>query len=715
MKAKIKQDYLEKLYAGWLGKIIGVRHGANIEGWSYERIKDTFGEISTYPYDFKNFAADDDINGPMFFLRSLEDYTYTREITAEQMGLTLLNYVSDGHGFFWWGGYGKSTEHTAYLNLKDGIIAPMSGSVEQNGTSVAEQIGGQIFSDCWGFVTPGNPKLAAEYAEKMASVTHGGNGIYGGMFIAACVAAAFEEKDIEKVIEIGLSVIPKNSEYERMTREVAHFYHDNPEDWRKAFLYVKENFGYHLYPGNCHIIPNSAVIVLSMLYGQGDFSKTINICNMCGWDTDCNVGNVGAILGVISGLDGIDKSWIKPINDFVCASSVVGSLNIEDIPSLASYTAKIAYKIAGEEPEDKWKEALYKENKYLHFEYPGSTHAFRTENVEGPDSKILLNNTTEAAHCGDRSLKVTVAKSHLGNASRVFYKTYYVPTDFNDNRYDPEFSPILYPGQIVEFWTMIPEFVGTKVKASLYLKDRNSGCRIYSEKIELQIGEWTKLVYNIPFMKDVVIEEVGIEYIPYFNESGGYDFTMIAYIDDVKFSGNPDYSIDFSKEHIEKWNGLHQAVSQTTFLRGLWTIENGELSGSYSGEWAECYTGDHYWKDYEFEASIVPQLGSCHNISFRVQGGIRSYAVGFAQNNKLVLYKNNNGYKVLVESEFAWEKEIAYYLKVKAVGNYFTIFVNGKELLSYKDESEPYLYGQVGFSNYDGSHTHYKQYKVVGI
>lgn len=60
------KDYMEKLYGGWLGKVIGVVHGANIEGWSYERIGQTFGEITDYPYLFKHFAADDDINGPVF-------------------------------------------------------------------------------------------------------------------------------------------------------------------------------------------------------------------------------------------------------------------------------------------------------------------------------------------------------------------------------------------------------------------------------------------------------------------------------------------------------------------------------------------------------------------------------------------------------------------------------------------------------------------------
>lgn len=68
---KIPADYLKRVYAGWYGKLIGIRHGSNIEGWTYERIAEKYGEISRYLFDFTNFAADDDSNGPIFFIRAL--------------------------------------------------------------------------------------------------------------------------------------------------------------------------------------------------------------------------------------------------------------------------------------------------------------------------------------------------------------------------------------------------------------------------------------------------------------------------------------------------------------------------------------------------------------------------------------------------------------------------------------------------------------------
>ncbi|MBP3967270.1 ADP-ribosylglycohydrolase family protein [Paenibacillus lignilyticus] len=706
MNQCIPPDYLERVYAGWLGKVIGVRHGGNVEGWSYEQLERIFGEITHYVHHFKNFAADDDTNGPMFFLRALEDFTHTRDITPEQMGLTWLNYAPDRHGFIWWGGYGKVTEQTAYVNLKNGIMAPRSGSIEQNGVMIAEQIGGQIFSDVWGLIAPGEPKLAAEYAEKMASVSHDGNGKYGGMFIAACIAVAFREKDIRRIIDEGLAVIPDECEFRRMTNAVIAYYENHSEDWRACFGFVKENFGYHLYPGGCHIIPNAAIIVLSLLYGGGDFARTINICNMCGWDTDCNVGNVGTILGVLNGLEGIDYSWRKPINDFLCCSSVIGSLNQLDLPWCAAYIAQFGYKLAGQSVPSLIEGVLNRTAPRFHFELPGSTHGFKTDADEPGYIESFVVNSAEAAASGERSLKVVFDKVSSGNGYRVYHQTYYRPKDFNDSRYNPSFSPILYPGQTIEACTMQPTNDPWELRARLYVKDGNSGKRHYGETVVLTRGKWEPLRYDIPALADACLVEAGIEFIP---NNSAWD-GLVAYVDDFHLTGKPDYSIDFRKEQPEFWHVDHVEVSQFSYHRGFWLLENGELSGSYAGEPAECYTGELNWKDYTHEAVLVPKLGSHHNIQFRVQGGIRSYAAGFAPNGKFKLYKNTNGYRELAEAKFDWETNNEYRIKVEAIGNRFRIFAAGALLIDYIDNDEPYLTGMIGFSNFYGSHTHYLRF-----
>ncbi|HHZ12810.1 MAG TPA: ADP-ribosylglycohydrolase family protein [Clostridiales bacterium] len=706
--ARIPKDYIEKVYAGWLGKIIGVRHGAPIEGWEYDRIKRVYGEIDSYLVDYKDFAADDDSNGPMFFLRALEDYTHTPDITAEQIGLTWLNYAPYEHGFYWWGGYGKSTEHTAYLNLRNGIMAPRSGSIEQNGAAVAEQIGGQIFIDTWGLVVPGDPKLAAQYAEKAASVSHGGNGIYGGMFIAACISAAFVEQDIEKIIETGLSTIPQDCEYVRMARDVIDFYRKNPDNWRDCFKFIKDNYGYDRYPGVCHIIPNSALIIMSLLYSEGDFSKAINICNMAGWDTDCNVANVGTIMGVRNGLDGIDyDKWRKPINDFLACSSVIGSLNIMDIPWCAVYIAKLAYKIAGEKCPTEWEDILHGGAAKFHFEFPGSTHGFRVDSDIDRTLEYALNHTEEEAYSGKGALKLIAKPLAGGDELRLFHKTYYRPEDFHDSRYDPSFSPILYPGQSLRCFVKLPEDTRTGVLACLYVRDGNSGHDVEGPKLELNPGEWVKLDFDIPRMDGACLIEAGVKFIP----TSGSD-ALVAYLDDFDFMGTPDYSIDFAKERMEVWTGLHREVSQFSYLKGIWKLEDNELSGSCS-DFGEAYTGAYDWKDYTYEITMIPKLGDYHQINFRVQGAIRSYAVGLAPDNKLVLYKNENGYRTLVEMDYPWEYEKEYTFKVQVKGPEIKVMSGGQVLIAFTDTDFPYLTGQVGMSILKGSHCHYKDL-VIG-
>lgn len=239
----MKTKYIEQIYAGWLAKIIGIRLGAPIEGWSYEKIKNIYGELTDYPVDYRDFAADDDSNGPLFFLRALEDGRHGFDLTAQDVAEALLNYAPFEHGFFWWGGYGVSTEHTAYLNLRNGISAPKSGSIEQNGATAAEQIGGQIFIDTWGLVTPGNPDLAAKFAREAASVTHGGNGIYGGIFVAVCTAMHLSKKTSKKLLKKLSPYIPKDCEYARVVNAVTDFYHAHKDEhWSKAYEYIFKNF-----------------------------------------------------------------------------------------------------------------------------------------------------------------------------------------------------------------------------------------------------------------------------------------------------------------------------------------------------------------------------------------------------------------------------------------------------------------------------------------
>src|SRR5262249_5994993 len=154
---------------------------------------------------------------------------------------------------------GNSTEHTAFIRLKNGVPAPQSGSIEMNGKVVAEQIGAQIFIDGWGMVAPGDPELAADLARKAASVSHDGEAIYGAQVVAAMEAQAFVESDINKLIDTAISFIPKDSVIYRMIGDIRAWY-AREKDWRKTREQIAANYGYDKYGGNCHMVPNHALI-----------------------------------------------------------------------------------------------------------------------------------------------------------------------------------------------------------------------------------------------------------------------------------------------------------------------------------------------------------------------------------------------------------------------------------------------------------------------
>ena len=137
----LAHDYVERVYAGVLGKIIGVYLGRPFEGWTYERIMAELGEVWYYVHERREvplrnhrlLVTDDDISGTFTFLRALADHEYSRDITPEQVGQTWLNYIIEGRTILWWGGLGNSSEHTAFLRLKSGTPAPRSGSAALNG------------------------------------------------------------------------------------------------------------------------------------------------------------------------------------------------------------------------------------------------------------------------------------------------------------------------------------------------------------------------------------------------------------------------------------------------------------------------------------------------------------------------------------------------------------------------------------------------------
>jgi ADP-ribosylglycohydrolase len=690
-------DYAERVYAGWLGKCIGVRFGAPLENWTYEDIRDHLGELEWYAREDRGkvFKPDDDTAVPMILIRACQDYGVPP--TADQLGQTVLNYVADQRGTFWWGGYGVSTEHTAYLNLANGIPAPRSGSMEQNGAIVAEQIGGQIFSDIWGLIAPNDPASAAQMAERASSVAHGGNGIYGGRFIAAMVSAAFSESDPRRLIEIGLGQIPSGSEYARVVRAMCDYHAAHPGDWRAAFEHLKANFGYDRYPGVVHIIPNAGVVALGLLYGEGDFTRTIRITNMCGWDTDCNVGNVGAIIGVAVGVNGIDRRWREPMNDLLIAASLIGTRNLLTIPACVDLFVNIARQRVGE-PEQTAPR--------YHFRYPGSTCNFEAEGDRGRPIHL-----EQVVIDGQPALRVSIRKLNKKGEIRLFTRTVYHPSDLGTNNYAAQFTPLIFPGQKLRARIYVPQDAPVELRAGLYVYEEHSQSYCHGEAMPLTPGQWHTLTFTIPALTDAYLGQAGVVL-----RTVGDEWTIGSMaLAEMDWSGAPDYETTFVQERPETG-----AITGWTHLRGYWRLEKDAegcvaFHGSGVGE-CEAYTGDINWTDYTVTTEFIPLVGEHHNLNVRVQGALRSYAFGLASGGRFVYYRKDGQHTELGSAPFVWQHGKRYRLTVTARGEDLTAEVRGEggsaAHLICSAGRDPYLSGQVGFSTWHGGHTRFLSLEV---
>ncbi|HEY88697.1 MAG TPA: DUF1080 domain-containing protein [Thermoflexia bacterium] len=694
----ISPDYRDRVYAGWLGKCIGVHFGGPLESWSYQDIRDNLGAVEGYLQPpGKVFKPDDDLVMPLIMMRALEDSPDPGRLTAQEIGTTWLNYLSQERGAIWRGGYGVSSEHTAYLNLLHDIPAPQSGSAALNGQTVAEQIGGQIFSDIWGLVYPNDPPRAADLAEKATSISHDGEGINGGRFVAALVSAAFSESDPEDLIETALTVIPPDSEYARVVRAMVAWHAQQPGNWRAAREYVEREWGYSRYLGIVPIIPNAAVIVLALLYGGGDFSRSIQIANMCGWDTDCNVGNVGAVLGVAVGLEGIPEHWRVPLNDLIVSSSIIGGRNIADIPATADFLSRKGRILAGETFTDA---ALPRYN----FDYPGSTHGLL---VEKRRCRVaLLQQSTEWAFCGRGSLRVTIDRLNRKGEVRLFTRTHYRVDELSSNHYEACFSPRIYPGQRVTVQVYLPAGAPGIVHTSLFVRDRVRNLAHQSPGTKLLPGQWNQLSLALPAMEDVCLSEVGLVV----RSLGEDPWSGVLHVDALDWDGPPNYNVQLGTLLP---NG--KTTTGWTTHCGYWRVENGAYSGSGGGQ-NESYTGDVAWQDYQITVQLQPVLGERHCVNVRVQGALSSYAAGLVAGERVALCKKQEGhYRELASAPFPWRHGELYTLTIVASGNAISLSANGKQLLQVTDGHAPYSHGQIGLSNGAGCHTRFLNLQVAAL
>ena len=562
-------DYAERVYAGVLGKLIGVYLGRPFEQWTNAEIEERLGEIRGYvtghpaieppKRDNPLVLTDDDVSGTFTFLRAIADHG--PDVTPAQIGDTWLNYVVEERSTHWWGGFGVSVEHTVYLHLKDGLRAPATGSAALNGKVLSEQIGAQIFIDGWAMAFPGDPEHAAELARRAASVSHDGEAVLAAQVVAALESGAFVECDIDALLDTAVALIPRDSVIFRAIDDIRSWHAGEP-NWRRTRALIEEHYGYDRYRGICHVVPNHALIVHALLHGGGDFDESLMIVNTSGWDTDCNSGNLGCLLGIRNGLAGIGARWREPVADRMYLSSADGGRAITDAGAETVHVVNAGRALAGAPPWDP--------GARFHFALPGSVQGFTGAHVDG------------ALEFED----VTVTP------------TFIPPEALAMTGYELQACPTLYSGQ-----TLRADVEGERWRLLV---------RVYGGSDELVTvrgpdgaGEW-----RVPDTGGQPIAQVGVE------ASGRARLRWLTW------DGAPEVTLTRPADGGTLW--------RRAWVRGVdrfdahWPEPFRLIQNRGRGLLIQ---GTREWTDYAVSAAVVPETIAAAGLAARVQGLRRYYAL----------------------------------------------------------------------------------------
>lgn len=342
----------DQILGAWTGRVVGNMLGKPIEfgeHWTREVIADYLVSVDAYPLEdyvpvdpdspvIEHFidnwpqttrgrvngsSRDDDIDYTLLGLHVLETYglDFTTADIAEQW-LERLPF----HQVY-------TAERAAYKNLVDGAAA-LEAALTSN--PYREWIGALIRADVFGYVSPGDPRRAAELAYRDARLSHVGNGVYGEMWAAALVAAAFTAPSPRRAVAAALEQVPPHSRLHReLTAVVASF--DEGQSWDSTLMAIEAR---HRDAHWIHTIANAAAIAAGVLWGEGDFTRTIALTVQAGMDTDSNGATAGSVAGIFTGAQGIPAHWVEPLHDTM-RSALIG-FDGSRISDLASRTLAIA-------------------------------------------------------------------------------------------------------------------------------------------------------------------------------------------------------------------------------------------------------------------------------------------------------------------------------------------------------------------------------------
>lgn len=297
----------DKIKGGWAGQTIGVTYGGPTE----------FKYNGTFIQDYQPIHwYDGYIKKTMTEIPGLYDDIYmdlTFVDILERVGLdapvdSFANAFANAEYKLW------HANQAARYNILNGIKAPESGHWRNSPHS--DDIDYQIEADFSGLMNPGMPNAAAAIGDKIGHIMNYGDGWYGGVYVGAMYTLAFVSDDIHFIVKEALKMIPQKSRYYQVMTDVIRWHEQYPDDWHKTWFELQKKWSDDLHcpdgvyaAFNIDATINSAYVIMGLLYGNGDYTKTLEIATRAGQDSDCNPSTAGGILGTMLGYDKIPEQW----------------------------------------------------------------------------------------------------------------------------------------------------------------------------------------------------------------------------------------------------------------------------------------------------------------------------------------------------------------------------------------------------------------------
>jgi hypothetical protein len=304
----ISKDALkDKIMGGWAGQTIAVTYGGPTEFKFQGTMIQDYQSIPWYD----GYIKETYLERPGLYDDIYMDLTFVE--VFEKLGLEApVDSFASAYahaGYRLW-----HANQAGRYNILNGIKPPLSGNWQNN--PHADCIDFQIEADFAGLMAPGMTNSASEICDKIGHIMNYGDGWYGGVFVAAMYTIAFYSNDIEYIVNEALKTIPEKSEFYRCISDVVSWYRKYPDDWKQTWFEVERKWTQDtgcpdgvFSPFNIDAKVNAAYVVIGLLYGKGDFGKTIDIATRCGQDSDCNPSTAGGVLGTMTGYNKIPSHW----------------------------------------------------------------------------------------------------------------------------------------------------------------------------------------------------------------------------------------------------------------------------------------------------------------------------------------------------------------------------------------------------------------------